>query len=85
MNKCILNHLNVMFRYAVNHRTVRHIRLPSRVISNNIRPYDESSSPTTINDAGDNTATLEPAAQPSSPRLLKRNLKLKIFIMHNFF
>ncbi|CAH1711628.1 unnamed protein product [Aphis gossypii] len=59
--------------YAVNHRTVRHIRLPSRVISNNIRPYDESSSPTTINDAGDNTATLEPAAQPSSPRLLKQS------------
>lgn len=62
-----------MFRYG-GHHNVRHIRMPSRVIPNNIRPYDSSSSPTTINDAGENTAT-----QPSSPRILRSNLQLKIF------
>jgi len=78
MNKCILNHLDVMFRYG-GHHNVRHIRLPSRVIPSNIRPYDSSSSSTTINDAGENTATLESAAQPSSPHILRSNLQLKIF------
>ncbi|KAE9545243.1 hypothetical protein AGLY_000786 [Aphis glycines] len=54
------------------HHKVRYIKYPSHVISNNIRPYDEPSSSTTINDAGDNAATLEPAAQPSPLRLLKK-------------
>jgi len=86
LNKCILNHLDIMFRYGNHHtRNVRNIRMPSHIIPNNIHPYDSSSSSKTINDAEKNTAILKSAAQPSSPHLLKSNLQLKNFYYTYFF
>ncbi|XP_026812104.1 uncharacterized protein LOC113553133 isoform X2 [Rhopalosiphum maidis] len=58
-----------------NHHRVKSIRTPSRVISNNIGPYDSSSSLTAAeaDGAAEDTTTSESAAALPSPRPLRKS------------
>jgi len=74
-----------MFRYG-NHHRVKSIRTPSRVISNNIDPYDSSSSLTAAeaDGAAEDSTTLESPAALPSPRPLRSNLLKHFYQTHIF-